>query len=659
MDTTPIYELRERLRAAVMAGTNLLSEDFRLKRAYEAFRPLEAASPVFAKVGQLTGQLLSPDCQNPQGVLLDAITLADAVICTLGTVDVAGEVNFTEAINVDVNVGNLIVNAPYSVLKELLEALTTSGGGHYGYVCDMHDNHPELFQDYRVKYTLVQALGASYSELADQVEQWLIEDDDRTILPALYQNFDPKGRKEMVRRVRVISALAGAGANDFYVKMLDEAQKDVRTELIDALRHDPQNVSLLFDLSKTEKGKNKDKVFELLAAAETKEASDYFKELAGKKPDSVLKYLKNSTTDWAAGLVADLCGQTLAKMETIDSAPDGEKQALLHRLQDIVRALFGKGGACICECYRKLLSQKEKINRLDREIRQHGAREPWLRYGVLCYDSGGRTWQQLTRYLHDLEAKDTEALLGKILHHSLIVNPDPDLQALALELYHGKDVKKSNITFLPAAATVKIAGDEDCMDWLEEQVTEKNMLRVSKLLKDRLKVVIEAAAYVKWNHKKNSYEFYGSFIDAPEYRGAERLIKLPHAKEIMEWLKKHSSKVVDELLAQWVPLNDEGMRQMMGEYFYTKALITDVSYDYLESMKLCGWTVCKGLGVRFIKQKQDIPAYALSRWMMDLPGSREAVMEETRTICRMLRGGELKVKNLNVEEFEKYMDEWR
>ena len=44
MDTTPIYELRARLRAAGIAGTSLLSEDFRLKRAYEAFKPLETAS---------------------------------------------------------------------------------------------------------------------------------------------------------------------------------------------------------------------------------------------------------------------------------------------------------------------------------------------------------------------------------------------------------------------------------------------------------------------------------------------------------------------------------------------------------------------------------------------------------------------------------------
>ncbi|MDE5823200.1 MAG: hypothetical protein K2H91_00730 [Lachnospiraceae bacterium] len=145
MNAEPIYDLRERLRAAAMAGTNLLSEDFRLKRAYEAFKPLETASPVFAKVGQLTEQLLTPDCQNVQGALLDTITLADAVICTLGKVDVSGEIESPGTINAEENTGSVMINAPYSALKGLLEALTTSGGGHYGYICDTHENNLNFF----------------------------------------------------------------------------------------------------------------------------------------------------------------------------------------------------------------------------------------------------------------------------------------------------------------------------------------------------------------------------------------------------------------------------------------------------------------------------------------------------------------------------------
>ena len=60
MDIGPIYELRSRLRAAAIAGTGLLSEDFRLKRAAEAMKPLETSSPVFAKIVQTLNELLSP-----------------------------------------------------------------------------------------------------------------------------------------------------------------------------------------------------------------------------------------------------------------------------------------------------------------------------------------------------------------------------------------------------------------------------------------------------------------------------------------------------------------------------------------------------------------------------------------------------------------------
>ena len=41
MDLTPLYELRERLRAGAIAGAALATEDFRLSRALEGLAPLE------------------------------------------------------------------------------------------------------------------------------------------------------------------------------------------------------------------------------------------------------------------------------------------------------------------------------------------------------------------------------------------------------------------------------------------------------------------------------------------------------------------------------------------------------------------------------------------------------------------------------------------
>lgn len=650
MDTTPIYELRARLRTVCIAGTSLLSEDFRLKRAYETFKPLEGASPVFAKLGQLTAQLFSPNCTNLQGALLDAITLADAVICTLGVVDTQGEMESLTITELEPSTDNIVVNAPYSVLKELIDALTTSGGGHYGYVCEMHDSHPELFRDYRVKYTLVQALGASYAELADKVEEWLRESNDKTILPLLYKDFDPKGKKEMVRRVRLISALAGANANDFYVKMLKEAQREVRTELIDALRHDPGNTSLLFALSRTEKGKNRDKVFELIAGIQDEEVNNFFKELAKKKLDIVLIYLRNSTTDWSSDLVAEICEKILEDLKLVDDNSDKEKQEVSDRLQLLVRAIFGKGGPRICECYRKLLANKEKIDMLLKKTWRKPQNVYYydvLQYGVL----------QSCRYWYKSEERDIETALGKILHHSLLVNPDPDLQALAYELYQSADSKKTNLKFLPAAVTVQFCDDEDCTEWLEQQVKDK-ILFVPKFSKERMKAVTEAAAYIRWSTTANSYEFFGSYMDdRPEVKSITRPIRLSHAKEIVEWFQKHSSKVVDEMLAYWIPLKDKCMCNMMGEYFYRKALITGDNRMYLSSMKACGWTVCEGLAIHYCKSKErQISQWELYNYLAEMPGDREAKRAEAQKLKELIRTGEINPNKIDTLSFDVWIE---
>lgn len=662
MDITPIYELRARMRAVSIAGTGLLSEDFRLKRAYEAFKPLEGASPVFAKLGQLTARLFLPNCTNLQGALLDAITLADAVICTLGTVDTQGEIESLTITALEPSTDNIVVNAPYSVLKELIDALTTSGGGHYGYMCEMHDSHPELFRDYRVKYTLVQALGASYAELAEKVEEWLRESNDNTILPLLYKDFDPKGKKEMVRRVRLISALAGAKANDFYIKMLKEAQREVRTELIDALRHDHGNMTLLFAMSKTEKGKNRDKVFELIAEIQDEQVKDFFQELAKKKQDTVLVYLRNSTTDWSAKLVAEICDKLLAELKLIEnvsdksvsdrSVSDKKKQGLSERLQLLVRALFGKGGPQICACYKKLLANQKEIDMLLKKTwrkPQNAYQNDTLQYGVL----------QSCRYWYKSNIREIETALGKILHHSLLVNPDPDLQALAYELYQSADSKKTNLKFLSAAVTVRFSNDEDCTEWLEQQARDKILL-VPKFSKERMEAITEAAAYIRWSTTANSYEFFGSYLEVPfpEKKSVSRPIRLSHAKEIIEWFQKHSSKAVDEILSCWIPLNDKYICENMGEYFYKQALIAGCNQMYLKSMKQCGWKVCKGLGVKLVKNASAIQSWTLNSWMTMLPGGYDAVMEEAQTICDMVKSGALKVEKLNIEDFERYMDGW-
>lgn len=334
----------------MISGCGLIEEDFRLKRAAEAMKPLEAASPVFAKIGQLLSVLLSEDCKDRAGALMDAITLVDAVLCTQGAVNVPGELEEIETNSW----GSAVTNAPYSVLHTLLDALTTSGGGRYGFVMETHEAHPELFEDYRVKHVLVQALGASHAELAEQVAQWLKESGP-SILPLLYKEFDPKGKKEMVRRVQVIEAIAKAGANEFYLKMLPEAEKDVRGALIYALRHDNGNAPLLMDLAKAEKGNNKKMAHWALAFMDTDETAGFWNAYMKKKPGEAVYYLAESNTEWASRLTAGNLQELLRPWVHYSGSAETRMELTKESaglLFAHLRALPKKTGPEVLECFR-------------------------------------------------------------------------------------------------------------------------------------------------------------------------------------------------------------------------------------------------------------------------------------------------------------------
>ena len=652
MDTTPIYELRERLRAAAMAGTSLLAEDFRLRRVCETFKPLAAASPVFAKIEQLTEQLLSPDISHPQGALLDAVSLTDAVICTLGAVDVAGEITPLEIVGSEETADAMIVNAPYSVLKELLEGLEGTGGACYR----IREEHPALFRDYRVKYALVQALGASYAEFANDVAKWLCEDKDKSILPLLYRDFDPAGKREMVRRVEVIEAVAGADANDFYIKMLDTAQKEVRQALIFALRHHQDNVPLLLEMTKKERGKNKDAAFWALANIENAQAAAYFKKYAEKNPKAVLGYLIDASSEWAAEVVEELCDRVLEQIENINevSAEEKDLSDVFYLLHDLLRALYGKGGAHGCECYRKLLRHLPAVNALfEKRKKQHNPVEKIMwRLDFLQSLANVQYLYPMGKFISGL---------GLLLMQSLVVNPDADLQALALELY------QADAYFLPAAVMTKLLNDEDCADWLEAQLIDQ---RTSKIAEKRMRMILEAVGFFCWDKLKGAYELFGSSRNS-DILSVRREIQVSHAANMLRWLMRHPSHDTDAVLTNWIPLNDEGLCREAGAYFYQRALTSkdtdsmylinwDSSYSMylINCMKDCNWNVCKGLGVKFVKEHLSFNANNVYVRLIRLPGDKDAIMEEMREICTMVRSGALKADRLKPEELEASMEDW-
>ena len=88
MNLQPFYDLRERLHVVANAGVNLITEDFRLKRAVEAIAPFAKVSPVFQKIEQMVKKLISPACPDRSMVLLDTLALLDAVLTTQGQIGI-------------------------------------------------------------------------------------------------------------------------------------------------------------------------------------------------------------------------------------------------------------------------------------------------------------------------------------------------------------------------------------------------------------------------------------------------------------------------------------------------------------------------------------------------------------------------------------------
>lgn len=518
MDVKPIYELRTRMRAAAIAGTNLLAEDFRFKKAAEAIKPLETASPVFAKIGEYVHTLLTQECPTPAQTLLEALTLVDSVLCTLGMVEVDGS---AMPLSIQQYEEHIAVNAPYSLLYHLREAVTLSSGNHYAYICDTYDREPEWFEDFRVKSYLVQALGSSSTMFADAAAKWLANQGE-AVLPLLKKDFDPKGKREMVRRVQIIETVLEERADSFYIEMLQTAEKEVRQALIYALRYNQENIDLLIGYTKSERGKCKEAAIRALASMESERAYAFFK----SKPKSALPYLRTTTTKWSAALIAEWFHATIA---ALDNALDdeGRDRALrmlvsmesrekIDFLQELLAAFVGKGGEEICACYREAL-QRRKNNGV-------GAM-PQLNYDLMSPLPHSR--YDRMRFFEDS--------MGMLLFFSLITAADESLEALAMDLYEhsGENTDGSTInpSFLPAAAMAKLLKGENCVTWLQSQAEQKKISL--KLCKDTISIVL---SYVHWEN--GGYILRGYYMnytdDRPEI--IEQQLQLSAEKNNAGWL---------------------------------------------------------------------------------------------------------------------------
>ena len=103
----------------------------------------------------------------------------------------------------------------------------------------------------------------------------------------------------MLARLDVISHIAKEDENDFYKYCIENGSKEIKEYAIGYLSYDQKNTDYLLDLTKTEKGKLKNKVFEALSYMSDNRAAEEWGKFLKKKPLDNIEYLRGTNQQWA------------------------------------------------------------------------------------------------------------------------------------------------------------------------------------------------------------------------------------------------------------------------------------------------------------------------------------------------------------------------
>ncbi|MCI8602149.1 MAG: hypothetical protein HFE45_11295 [Oscillospiraceae bacterium] len=569
MNLQPLYDLKERLEQAAMAGVGLLGEDFRLKRAAEAMAPLAAASPVFKKIEAGVQGLLAAPKEARSGALLDTLALIDAVAYTQGSVGAAGELLPLAS----EPVGAYLAYS-YSQLSPVLNALTSKGGGRMALLEQAFAVMPKMFSDFRVLPALVESgLGDSYGEIGDLCVNILAAQGEAA-LPLLYEGFDPAGKTAMVRRVQAIGLIEKEKANGFYLAQLEKAKGGVKEALIWALHYDAANAEQLAILCQTEKGKNKEAAHWALSRLDSPVMEDYFRKLAEKAPLEAVNYLWLAASGTASRLTAELFLKTIAPFEAdLNRVVSAEQGKLLTSL---LWALPGKSGPEICEAYRRCAALK-----LSGRMAEKDGGHIRVRGKVFAFDDG----------------------LPMALYRSVMFQPSAELRALAEELCGKYGGLWATPVLAHALLTKSAAG---AYEQAEALLGPKGFFENPN--RQRVQVAQALFQGLTWDEEKkcfqlNNWEFRYyttvSWVDA----------EAPWRQQIFEpldlrWydllLEVGTNGQLDGILGGLLNSDNPEICQKLGRHFYDQ--ITSGQYDltphlprYVQYLTRCGWKDWEGL----------------------------------------------------------------
>lgn len=622
MNLQVLYDLKQRLEHAAIAGTGLMQEDFRLRRAVDALAPLAAASPVFGKISAAAKALLDAPQEERSTRLLDVLSLVDAVVYTQGVTSISGELVPREP-----GTGKY-VQASYGELQPLLTALSGSGSGRTSLIQNYWDMHPDYFSDFRVLPYVVKALGDNYGELAELISMILMKQGS-AIIPMLKTGFDPAGKSEMVRRVRLIAKLAGKCENDWYVSVLPDCKKDVREAVIQALSLSQNNAQLLLDLCQSERGKLKEAALRGLAMMEDTECIEFLRKEIQKKPESI-GCLKGVDSIIAADLAADAIQKKLSAILETNTVYD---QAELETLTKLTQVICGKYSPGMAQLWHWIAQKMDRFAAIVPE-----------------------------KNLRNCDFSIAEHL-QRCLMHTVLWNSQPVVLELARSL-----ARENREWFLSCAFLADLAelSAVQIYEKYEPLIVRTGVLKRESTAQknDRIQIMRGLAA-IRWSAQLHAY-----FVSFPRYDALTgtaissvrkldgvdpRWMKLLTDPKVNQdgavynlSLPDHYRKVdpaINWVISWLIDGDNPEVCDLAGDWLYRWTKATGKFNYHFSDLQICGWKNWKGLLSHCVGKQGEVSYYGIMEWIKRLPVSNSEKAEELRQLDLLVQRKKVNVKH--------------
>ena len=345
MNFEPLYELKNRLENVAVVGINLTKDDFRLKRAVEQLKGYSTTAKVFKQIYDMCNELINTDDEDKGDLFLDLLALLDAVLCTQATTYSGDKPQEIKSIT---KTKDYYKELHYSELSPLVYALTETGSGRYEIIEDIIENNSKLLNDFRVKNYMIHGLSDKYSEISYMITEEL-KKQTKEIVPLLKDGFDPQGKREMIYRLDIISSLCKEEENDFYKYCIENGSKEIKEIAIGALKYSQDNIDYILDLTKTEKGKLKNKAFEVLSYMSDDRAVKEWDKFFKKKPFENILYLQNTNQQWAIDYLTNYIEDYVEKLKKEDT-----KKEVGMEVSSLCMMTFKKRTSKLLSLYKEL-----------------------------------------------------------------------------------------------------------------------------------------------------------------------------------------------------------------------------------------------------------------------------------------------------------------